>query len=93
MDSIWKDLFYKERIMKLGEFGAGLRDYFSVRSPKDYADPLTFILRNWVLDIIKFDDLMVERHGDFILRGMSTYDIVEAEYGKRARAWLERSIR
>lgn len=77
--------------MTLTEFGK-MKRLFGIENPTEFAWATTYLLRDWRIDVIKFDALMHERHGKFEEKGMSTYEIVEKEYGTEALSWLKRSI-
>ena len=63
------------------------------RDWKRFSCPTFRLIHKIKLDVSEFDNLMHERHGEFEEeRGMSTLDLIEAEYGENAKDWVESHI-
>lgn len=76
----------------LQNFAEALEKHFQIPAKKwkEYACPTTFITREFRIDAVRLDGLMHERHGEFENeQGLSTFGIIEKEYGKGAATWIE----
>lgn len=73
------------------EVGKLFRQYFKTQ-PDEYFDPLLgFLTRSFVIDIIKLDELMHARHGDYDEGpdAISMSDLIIREYGSDARDFID----
>ena len=59
----------------------------------DYIDNvLSWVTGRCVLDIIRFDDLIHNRHGNYEELGMSLNDLIVENYGEESVLFLEKLI-
>jgi len=77
--------------MEREEFFRGLKKHFDIHKGLLFVDPITWLLRkDYTLDIIKLDNLLHKRFGNYEEeKNMSMSELVEAEYGKEARKWID----
>jgi hypothetical protein len=70
-------------IQKFHSFFPGIRF-------NDFMDPaLSFCIGKPKIDLIKFDNYLHEKHGNYEFRDMSMSDVLAQNYGDKARAFIE----
>lgn len=76
------------------KFFAGLKLYFDIRSkPNVYLCKTALITGKVRLDIIKFDDWLHVKHGNYeVDKNVSMAQLVAKEYGISARSFIEDHI-
>lgn len=73
-------------------FYQGLTNYFHVESPNKFLCPASLIFGKIKLDIVKFDDWLHRKHGDYEDEGMSMSDLILSEYGKSAHSFIKEHL-
>jgi len=72
------------------QFDKEMIRHFGVRKPRQYLDGLIWsATRKIILDVIKLDELLHQRHGQYEENNMSMSDIIEQEYGINAKRFCE----
>ncbi len=79
------------RPRSIPEFTKQLNDYFNIRNGHAYLDArLMCITRQLELDILKLDDLLHERHGEYEQNsGLSMNELILQEYGLAANTFVD----
>lgn len=74
------------RPVSIPEFCTKMRKEFDIKAPNKYLDAnMMMLTRRIELDLMAFDDLMHERHGNYEdEKGYSLSDLVAREYGPSA---------
>lgn len=72
----------------------GLRKYFGITNPAGFTDGLIALFTGKaVIDIIKLDQWLKEKHGDdYPDDGMSMSDAIAKFYGEEANNWVANNI-
>jgi hypothetical protein len=77
------------RPKSIPEFSKKMNEYFRMKNGHKYLDTLLMLLTGKIeLDILKLDDLLHERHGEYELQGKSMGDLTIEEYGAKANAFI-----
>ncbi len=77
----------------VAEFWSGMRSHFRIGWPGEYLDTIMCAAtKQPYLDVMKLDDLIRARHGNFEEEGMSLRDAIEKHYGAAAAAFAMRFI-
>lgn len=71
------------------EFSNGLHHYFNLQNTQKYLCPTSLIRGGAFIDIIKFDEWLHLKHGEYEAKGLSMKDLIEKEYGKDASAFIQ----
>lgn len=53
---------------------------------------MSFIMRRHIVDIVKFENLLINRYGDYTNDGISLSEFVEKKFGIYARELLEKML-
>jgi hypothetical protein len=82
------------RPRSIPEFTKQLNDHFKIRNGHSYLDArLMCVTRQLELDVLKLDDLLHERHGNYEQNsGQSMSDLITQEYGLAANAFVDAMI-
>lgn len=80
--------------MNVQDFHKGMRELLKVRGGGvgKFMCPAMLMVGKVGLDIVGFDDLMHERHGEYEDKGLSMGELIEKEYGIEARTFCEQAI-
>ena len=75
------------------DFFKGLKMYFGIFSPNDYLCKTVLITRVVKIDIIKFDDWLHGKYGNYeIDNNMSMSQIISKKYGIEAKVFIEKYL-
>lgn len=81
------------RPRSIPEFAKKMNEYFKIRNGHTFLDPLLMKCTGKIeLDILKLDDLLHERHGNYEDDGKNMGDITIQEYGVMANAFVRSLI-
>ena len=78
--------------MTIQQFHKGLRTLFGIENPGDYLEKCLLPLRIVSLDILKLDDWLHEKIGDYEKRGMNMDEAITTEYSSDASRWVQLAI-
>ena len=71
------------------EFTRRMNELFRLKNGHAYLDTTLMIITGRIeLDILKLDDLLHERHGEYERKAQSMSDIIIQEYGAMANAFV-----
>jgi hypothetical protein len=92
--SHWRDALLARTATPLSRFHAGLRYYFDIGKPGDYLCEVMLRCKLVQLDVLKFDELLHARHGEYDADGIncSAYNLVRREYGDEAAVFVRHYI-
>ena len=75
--------------MTVQELFKGLQTHFKLPHPQRYLCPTSLLQKKGVLDIIKLDDYLMEKHGDYMDGKTSMKEFILKEYGEAAVKFVE----
>jgi hypothetical protein len=82
-----------ETKMSLPQAHTLFRKYFPGLRLNDFMDPtITWISKTPKIDLCKLDDFLHEKHGNYESRKLSMSQLLEKEYGKDAKTFIENLI-
>ena len=73
------------------EFFKGLKKHFNIiNRPNDYLCKTFLVTREVKIDIIKFDEWLHDKHGNYeVNKNLSMGQLIAEEYGISARSFIE----
>ena len=78
------------RPRSIPEFAKRMNELFRMKNGHTYLDTFLMQLTGQIeLDVLKLDDLLHERHGEYEQQGKSMSDITVQEYGVLANAFID----
>ena len=78
--------------MTVAELFKGLEKHFKLPHPQRYLCPTSLMQKKGVLNIVKLDDWLIEKHGDYMDGKTSMADFVKKEYGQEACDFIKEAM-